>query len=180
MPPGKEHPGKGWAGAFDRTSKLRTDINQDSSDNQQRLNLDTARAYGLKIKPGYIFSEPGKSASKPIPRHQIERGIRAVVQEKAVEALIFASVDRLSRLGMRHSARCLTPLTPSGDGSFSDGRTLTAHAPRIERSSRSSLSRPVTRRRRSRGGSAPGVRVCGSRVDGQASVPTDFRSSTAR
>ena len=102
MPPRKEHPAKGWAGTFDRTSKVRTDINQDSSENQQRLNQDTARAYGLKIKPGYVFSEPGQSASKPIPRHQIERGIRAVVQEKAVEALIFASVDRLSRLGMRH------------------------------------------------------------------------------
>jgi len=114
MPPRREHPAKGWAGAFDRTSKVRTDINQDSSENQQRLNRDTARAYGLKIKPGYIFSEPGQSASKPIPRQQIERGIRAVVQEKAVEALIFSSVDRLSRMGMRHVGEMLDAVDAVG------------------------------------------------------------------
>jgi len=114
MPPRKEHPAKGWAGTFDRTSKVRTDINQDSSENQQRLNQDTARAYGLKIKPGHVYSEPGQSASKPIPRHQIERGIRAVVQEKTVEALIFASVDRLSRLGMRHVGEMLDAVDAVG------------------------------------------------------------------
>jgi site-specific DNA recombinase len=114
MPPRKEHPAKGWAGAFDRTSLIRTDINQDSSENQQRLNRQTAPAYGLEIKPGYVFSEPGQTASKPIPRRVIERGIRAVVHEKAIEALIFPAVDRLSRLGMRHVGEMLDAVNAVG------------------------------------------------------------------
>jgi DNA invertase Pin-like site-specific DNA recombinase len=114
MPPKREHPAKGWAGTCDRTSLVRTDIRQDTSDNQQRLNRDTARAYGLRTKPGYIFSEPGVPAGKPIPRPVIERGIRAVVQEKAIEALILASVDRLSRLGMRHVGEMLDAVDAVG------------------------------------------------------------------
>ena len=90
MPPRREHPAKGWAAALDRTSLVRTDIQQDSSENQQRLNRQTARAFGLKLKPGYDFSEPGKSASKPITRRELERGINAIVKEKAVEALLVA------------------------------------------------------------------------------------------
>jgi site-specific DNA recombinase len=107
MPPRKQHPAKGWAGTFDRTSLVRTDIHQDSSENQQRLNRQAAPAYGLQIRPCYVFSEPGVPASKPIPRRVIERGINAVVREKAIEALIFASVDRCSRLGMRHVGEML-------------------------------------------------------------------------
>jgi site-specific DNA recombinase len=114
MPPRKEHPAKGWAAALDRTSKVRTDIHQDSSENQQRLNRQTAHAYGLKIRPGYDFSEPGKSASKPITRRELERGINAVVQEKAVEALLVSAVDRLSRLGMRHVGEMLDAVDAVG------------------------------------------------------------------
>jgi site-specific DNA recombinase len=114
MPPRKEHPAKGWAAALDRTSLVRTDINQDSSENQQRLNRQTARAFGLKIKPGYDFSEPGKTASKPITRRELERGINAVVNEKAVEALLVSSVDRLSRLGMRHVGEMLDAVDAVG------------------------------------------------------------------
>jgi site-specific DNA recombinase len=114
MPPRKQHPAKGWAGAFDRTSLVRTDIHQDSPENQQRLNRQAAPAYGLRIKPGYIFSERGVRASRPIPRAAIERGIRAVVQEKAIEALIFPSVDRCSRLGMRHVGEMLEAVEAVG------------------------------------------------------------------
>ena len=113
MPPRKEHPAKGWAAALDRTSLVRTDIQQDSSENQQRLNRQTAQAFGLKLKPGYDFSEPGKSASKPITRRELERGINAVVKEKAVEALLVSSVDRLSRLGMRHVGEMLDAVDAS-------------------------------------------------------------------
>jgi site-specific DNA recombinase len=74
----------------------------------------TARAYGLKIKPSYDFSEPGKSASKPITRRELERGINAVVTEKAVEALLVSSVDRLSRLGMRHVGEMLDAVDAVG------------------------------------------------------------------
>jgi site-specific DNA recombinase len=107
MPPRRRHPAKGWAAALNRTSLVRTDLHQDSSENQQRLNRQTAQAFGLKIKPGYEFSEPGKSASKPITRRELERGINAVVNEKAVEALLLSSVDRLSRMGMRHVGEML-------------------------------------------------------------------------
>ena len=72
IPPRRQHPAKGWAAALDRTSLVRTDIQQDSSENQQRLNRQTARTFGLKLKPGYDFSEPGKSASKPITRRELE------------------------------------------------------------------------------------------------------------
>jgi site-specific DNA recombinase len=114
MPPRREHPAKGWAAALDRTSLVRTDLHQDSSENQQRLNRQTAQAFGLKIKPGYDFSEPGKSASKPITRRELERGINAVVSEKAVEALLLSSVDRLSRLGMRHVGEMLDAVDAVG------------------------------------------------------------------
>jgi len=114
MPPLRQHPAKGWAGAFDRTSLVRTDIHQDSSENQQRLNRQAAPAYGLRIRPGYVFSEPGVPASKPIPRRVIERGINAVVRDKAIEALIFASVDRCSRLGMRHVGEMLDAVDTVG------------------------------------------------------------------
>jgi site-specific DNA recombinase len=114
MPPRKEHPAKGWAAALDRTSLVRTDIQQDSSENQQRLNRQTAQAFGLKLKPGYDLSEPGKSASKPITRRELERGINAIVKEKAVEALLVSSVDRLSRLGMRHVGEMLDAVDAVG------------------------------------------------------------------
>ena len=114
MPPRRQHPAKGWAAALDRTSLVRTDIQQDSSENQQRLNRQTARAFGLKLKPGYDFSEPGKSASKPITRRELERGINAIVKEKAVEALLVSSVDRLSRLGMRHVGEMLDAVDAVG------------------------------------------------------------------
>jgi site-specific DNA recombinase len=114
MPPRREHPAKGWAAALDRTSLVRTDIQQDSSENQQRLNRQTARSFGLKLKPGYDFSEPGKSASKPITRRELERGINAIVKEKAVEALLVSSVDRLSRLGMRHVGEMLDAVDAVG------------------------------------------------------------------
>lgn len=114
MPARKEHPAKGWAAALDRTSLVRTDIQQDSSENQQRLNRQTARAYGLTIRPGYDFSERGTPASKPIPRRELERGLNAVVQEKAVEALLVSSVDRLSRLGMRHVGEMLDAVDAVG------------------------------------------------------------------
>jgi site-specific DNA recombinase len=114
MSPRREHPAKGWAAALDRTSLVRTDLHQDSSENQQRLNRQTAQAFGLKIKPGYDFSEPGKSASKPITRRELERGINAVVNEKAVEALLLSSVDRLSRLGMRHVGEMLDAVDAVG------------------------------------------------------------------
>ena len=114
MPPRKQHPAKGWAGAFDRTSLVRSDIDQDTSENQQRLNRQAAPAYGLQIRPGYVFSEPGVPASKPIPRRVIERGINAVVRDKAIEALIFASVDRCSRLGMRHVGEMLDAVDAVG------------------------------------------------------------------
>jgi DNA invertase Pin-like site-specific DNA recombinase len=93
---------------------VRTDIQQHSSENQQRLNRQTARAFGLKLKPGYDFSEPGKSASKPITRRELERGINAIVKEKAVEALLVSSVDRLSRLGMRHVGEMLDAVDAVG------------------------------------------------------------------
>jgi len=99
---------------LDRTSLVRTDIHQDSSENQQRLNRQTASAFGLKLKPGYDFSEPGKSASKPITRRELERGINAIVKEKAVEALLVSSVDRLSRLGMRHVGEMLDAVDAVG------------------------------------------------------------------
>jgi DNA invertase Pin-like site-specific DNA recombinase len=99
---------------LDRTSLVRTDIHQDSSENQQRLNRQTAQAFGLRIKPGYDFSEPGKSASKPITRRELERGINAVVKEKAVEALLVSSVDRLSRLGVRHVCEMLDAVDAVG------------------------------------------------------------------
>jgi site-specific DNA recombinase len=99
---------------LDRTSLVRTDIQQDSSENQQRLNRQTARAFGLKLKPGYDFSEPGKSASKPITRRELERGINAIVKDKAVEALLVSSVDRLSRLGMRHVGEMLDAVDAVG------------------------------------------------------------------
>jgi site-specific DNA recombinase len=114
MPPRKVHPGKGWAAALDRISLIRTDINQDSSENQQRLNRQTARDYGLKIKPGYDFSERGTPASKAITRRELERGINAVVEEKAVEAMLVSSVDRLSRLGMRHVGEMLDAVDAVG------------------------------------------------------------------
>ena len=114
MPPRRQHPAKGWAAALDRTSLVRTDIQQDSSENQQRLNRQTARAFGLKLKPGYDFSESGKSASKPITRRELERGINAIVKEKAVEALLVSSVDRLSRLGMRHVGEMLDAVDAVG------------------------------------------------------------------
>jgi site-specific DNA recombinase len=114
MPPRKEHPGKGWAAALDRTSLVRTDSNQDSSENQQRLNRQTARAYGLKIKPGYDFSERSRPASKPVTRRELERGINAVIEEKVVEALLVSSVDRLSRLGMRHVGEMLDAVDAVG------------------------------------------------------------------
>ena len=114
MPPRRQHPAKGWAAALDRTSLVRTDIQQHSSENQQRLNRQTARAFGLKLKPGYDFSEPGKSASKPITRRELERGINAIVKEKAVEALLVSSVDRLSRLGMRHVGEMLDAVDAVG------------------------------------------------------------------
>ena len=114
MPPRRQHPAKGWAAALDRTSLVRTDLHQDSSENQQRLNRQTAQAFGLRLKPGYDFSEPGKSASKPITRRKLERGINAVVNEKAVEALLVSSVDRLSRLGMRHVGEMLDAVDAVG------------------------------------------------------------------
>jgi site-specific DNA recombinase len=114
MPPKRQHPAKGWAAALDRTSLVRTDLHQDSSENQQRLNRQTAQAFGLKLKPGYDFSEPGKSASKPITRRELERGINAVVSEKAVEALLVSSVDRLSRRGMRHVGEMLDAVDAVG------------------------------------------------------------------
>jgi site-specific DNA recombinase len=114
MPPRRQHPAKGWAGALDRTSLVRTDIAQDSSENQQRLNRETARAYGLEIKPGYDFSERGTPASKPITRRELERGINAVVSEQAIEALLVSSVDRLSRLGMRHVGEMLDAVDAVG------------------------------------------------------------------
>jgi site-specific DNA recombinase len=114
MPPRKQHPAKGWAGAFDRTSLVRTDLQQDSPENQQRLNRQAALAYGLKIHPSYIFSERGVTASKPIPREAIQRGINAVVHKKAIEALIFPSVDRCSRLGMRHIGEMLDAVEAVG------------------------------------------------------------------
>jgi len=114
MPPRRQHPAKGWAAALDRTSLVRTDLQQDSSENQQRRNRQTARAFGLKLKPGYDFSEPGKSASKSITRRELERGINAIVKEKAVEALLVSSVDRLSRLGMRHVGEMLDAVDAVG------------------------------------------------------------------
>jgi site-specific DNA recombinase len=114
MSPRRQHPANGWAGALDRTSLVRTDIAQDSSENQQRLNRETARAYGLEIRAGYDFSERGKSASKPITRRELERGINAVVSEQAIEALLVSSVDRLSRLGMRHVGEMLDAVDAVG------------------------------------------------------------------
>jgi site-specific DNA recombinase len=114
MPPRRRHPAKGWAGALDRTSLVRTDIAQDSSENQQRLNRETARAYGLELRPGYDFSERGTPASKPITRRELERGINAVVSEQAIEALLVSSVDRLSRLGMRHVGEMLDAVDAVG------------------------------------------------------------------
>jgi len=114
MPPRRQHPAKGWAAALDRTSLVSTDLHQDSSENQQRLNRQTAQAFGLRLKPGYDFSEPGKSARTPITRRKLERGINAVVNEKAVEALLVSSVDRLSRLGMRHVGEMLDAVDAVG------------------------------------------------------------------
>src|SRR4029450_3641193 len=107
MPPRRKHPASVWAAALARTPLVRPALPQASSENQQRLNRQTAQAFGLKIKPGYDFSEPGKSASKPITRRELERGIDAVVKEKAGAALLVSSVDRLSRLGMRHVGEML-------------------------------------------------------------------------
>ena len=177
MPPRRQHPAKGWAAALDRTSLVRTDIQQDSSENQQRLNRQTARAFGLKLKPGYDFSEPGKSASKPITRRELERGINAIVKEKAVEALLVSSVDRLSRLGMRHVGEMLDAVDAVGAGSSSTRATWTAPSRQAGPSSRSSPSRPRTRQALSRGGSRPGVRAAASRASGPASAPMDIWSS---
>jgi len=55
MPPTGEHPAKGWAGTYGRVSEIRTDIAQDSPENQDRLNRQGALLHGLKVKPGYEF-----------------------------------------------------------------------------------------------------------------------------
>jgi site-specific DNA recombinase len=102
----REHPNKGWAGTYDRSSMVRTDIKQDTHFNQDRLNKRAALLLGLKVKPGYEFSDHGISASKPIPRKDVERGIRAIVSQE-IEVLVVPAVDRLSRLGMRHIGEML-------------------------------------------------------------------------
>jgi site-specific DNA recombinase len=114
MPPRREHPAKGWGAILDRSSMVRADIRQDTHYNQDRLNHETLRAYGLKLKPGYRFSETGVSASKPVTRKDLERGINAIVNEKAVEALVVQDVSRLSRLGMRHVGEMLDAVEAVG------------------------------------------------------------------
>jgi site-specific DNA recombinase len=101
-----EHPTKGWAAAYGRVSEIRLDINQDSPENQERLYRQGALLHKLKIKPGYEFADHGKSASKAIERRDLERAIKAVVRQE-VEALVVPTVDRLSRLGMRHVGEML-------------------------------------------------------------------------
>jgi site-specific DNA recombinase len=101
MPPKGEHPAKGWAAAYGRVSEIRTDIAQDSPENQVRVYRQGAHLHGLKIKPGYEFSDHGKSASRDVERRDLERAIRAVVRQE-VEALVVPNMDRLSRRGMRH------------------------------------------------------------------------------
>src|SRR5574341_1176891 len=119
MAPKREHPNKGWAGTYDRSSLVRTDINQDTHHNQDRLNKRAVLLLGLKVKPGYEFSDHGISASKPIPRKDVERGIRAVVNQE-IEALVVPAVDRLSRLGMRHIGEMLDAVEAA------DGRIIFA------------------------------------------------------
>lgn len=102
----REHPNKGWAGTDDRSSMVRTDIKQDTRFNQDRRNKRAALLLGLKVKPGYEFSDHGISASKPIPCKDVERGIRAIVSQE-IEVLVVPAVDRLSRLGMRHIGEML-------------------------------------------------------------------------
>jgi site-specific DNA recombinase len=113
MPRKGEHRAKGWAATYGRVSLLRNDIAQDSPENQDRLNRRGALLHGLKIKPGYEFSDHGISASKNIPRRDLERGIRTVVNHE-VEALIVPTVDRLSRLGMRHIGEMLDAVEGAG------------------------------------------------------------------
>jgi site-specific DNA recombinase len=104
--PKREHPNKGWAATYGRVSEIRAGTVQDSPENQDRLTRQAAVLHGLKVKPGYEFSDHGVSASKDIPRRDVERGIKAVV-DREVEALIVPAVDRLSRLGMRHLGEML-------------------------------------------------------------------------
>jgi site-specific DNA recombinase len=113
MGPKAEHPAKGWAGTYGRVSELRADRVQDSPENQNRLNHQGAILNGLKIKPGYEFSDHGKSASKDVRRQDLERGIKAVVRQE-IEVLVVPAVDRLSRRGMRHIGEMLDAVEAAG------------------------------------------------------------------
>jgi len=114
MPPKGEHPAKGWAGTYGRESDIRDATRaKEAPENQDRVNRQGALLHGLRIKPGYEFSDHGKSGSKDVRRPDVERAIRAVVSQE-IEALIVPAVDRLSRRGMRQVGEMLDAVEGAG------------------------------------------------------------------
>jgi site-specific DNA recombinase len=114
MGPRGEHPAKGLAGTYGRESDIRTTRAKEAPENQDRVNRQGALLHGLRIKPGYEFSDHGKSGSKDVRRPDVERAIQAVVNQE-IEALIVPTVDRLSRRGMRHIGEMLDAVESAGD-----------------------------------------------------------------
>lgn len=123
MPPRKEHPAKGWACVLDRSSRYVKHVKQHTHDNQDRINNETLRSFGLKLRPNYRFSETGVSASKSITRKDLEKAINAIVKEKVVEALVVQDVTRLTREGARHMGEMLDAVDAVG------GRIIFARGP---------------------------------------------------
>jgi site-specific DNA recombinase len=114
MRPKGEHPAKGWAATYGRESDIRDAMRaKEAPENQDRVNRQGALLHGLKIKPGYEFSDHGKSGSKDVKRPDVERAIKAVV-DREVEALVVPAVDRLSRRGMRHIGEMLDVVEAAG------------------------------------------------------------------
>jgi site-specific DNA recombinase len=113
MAPTEDHPAKGWAGTYGRESDIRATRAKEAPENQDRINRQGALLHGLRIKPGYEFSDHGKSGSKDVKRPEVERAIKAVVRRE-IEALIVPAVDRLSRRGMRHIGEMLDAVEAAG------------------------------------------------------------------
>jgi site-specific DNA recombinase len=114
MGPKGEHPAKGWAATYGREFDIRDAMRaKEAPENQDRINRQGALLHGLRIKPGYEFSDHGKSGSKDVRRPDVERAIKAVVKQE-VEALVVPAVDRLSRRGMRHIGEMLDAVEAAG------------------------------------------------------------------
>jgi site-specific DNA recombinase len=114
MGPKAEHPAKGWAASYGRESDIRDATRAtEAPENQERVNRHGALLHGFRIKPGYEFSDHGMSGSKDVRRPDVERAIKAVVNQE-VEALVVPAVDRLSRRGMRHIGEMLDAVEAAG------------------------------------------------------------------